>query len=151
LLRSNTPILLYFIYCGISFLWSDFPDVAFKRWIRALGDLVMVMVILSDPDWLAALKRLFVRVGFLLLPLSILLIRYYRDLGRTYSPWDGELAYTGVTTSKNELGMVCAIFGLASAWRFLLAYRGEEGTRKAGPLIAHGALMVIALWLLQMA
>src|SRR5260370_36837140 len=25
LLRSNTPILMYFLYCGISIIWSDFP------------------------------------------------------------------------------------------------------------------------------
>src|SRR5882762_632237 len=38
LLRSNLPILIYFFYCGISFIWSDFPDVSFKRWFRAVGD-----------------------------------------------------------------------------------------------------------------
>src|ERR1700737_2533529 len=43
LLRSNSAVLLYFFYCGISSVWSDFPDVAFKRWIRGSGDLVMVL------------------------------------------------------------------------------------------------------------
>jgi len=36
LLRSNLPILLYFFYCGVSVIWSDFPDVSFKRWFRAM-------------------------------------------------------------------------------------------------------------------
>ena len=85
LLRSNAPILLYFLYCGVSALWSDFPDVAFKRWFRACGDVVMVLIVLSDPDWLAALRRLLSRLGFLLVPLSILFIRYYPELGRRYS------------------------------------------------------------------
>src|SRR5207302_1906052 len=45
-------------------------------------------------------------------------------------------------------GMVCLVFGLGSAWRFLQAFRGGERTRRVGRLIAHGALLAMALWLL---
>jgi len=30
LLRSNAPLVLFFLYCGISTLWSDYTDVSFK-------------------------------------------------------------------------------------------------------------------------
>ena len=66
----------------VSLLWSDFPDVAFKRWTKALGDLVMVLVVLSDREPISAVKRLFSRTEFLLIPLSVLLIKYYPTLGR---------------------------------------------------------------------
>jgi len=102
LLRSNLPVLLYFLYCGISVLWSDFPDVAFKRWFRALGDVVMVLIVLSDPDWIVAFRRLLARVGFVLVPLSILFIRYYPELGRAYTR-SGSPTWTGVATDKNGL------------------------------------------------
>src|SRR5258708_7250532 len=46
--RSNLPILLYLFYCGISVIWSDYPDVSFKRWFRTVGDVVMVLIVLSD-------------------------------------------------------------------------------------------------------
>jgi exopolysaccharide production protein ExoQ len=147
LLRSNLPILLYFLYCGISMLWSDFPDVAFKRWFRALGDVVMVLIVLSDPDWSVAFRRLLARVGFVVLPLSILLIRYFPEYGRTYS-LAGVPAWTGVATDKNALGMICLVFGLASIFRFLQVYRGEESVRKTGPLIAQGVLITMTLYLL---
>ena len=75
----NAPILLFFSYCAVSILWSDYPDVALRRWIKALGDLVMVMIILTDPEPLAALKRFLARTGFLLVPVSVLLIKYYPD------------------------------------------------------------------------
>jgi len=39
-LRANGAILLFFLYCGASVLWSDYPDVAFKRWTKALAGLV---------------------------------------------------------------------------------------------------------------
>src|SRR5260370_1969611 len=44
LLRANAPILLFFLYCAASILWSDYPDISFTRWIKALGDVVMRMV-----------------------------------------------------------------------------------------------------------
>src|SRR3989454_10571239 len=147
LLRANGPILLFFLYCSVSVLWSDYPEVAFKRWIRALGDIVMVLVILTDTDPSAAVKRLLARSGFLLIPLSVLLIKYYPDLGRSYGPWTGTPYYTGVTTGKNGLGFVCLVFGLASFWRVLEASRGEGGGRRVGPMIAHGTILGMALWL----
>jgi len=151
LLRANGPILVFFFYCAVSTLWSDFPDVAFKRWIKALGDLVMVLVVLTDMDPSAAVKRLLDRAGFLLIPFSVLLIKYYPDWGRGYLPWVWTPYYTGVTTNKNLLGMISLIFGLGSAWRIFEELRSGNGKRRAGPLIAHGALFAMVLWLFWVA
>ena len=79
--RQNTPILLFFAYCAVSTLWSDYTDVSFKRWIKAVGDLVMALIVLTDANPFAALKRLMAQVGFVLIPASILLIKYYPGLG----------------------------------------------------------------------
>src|SRR5437867_6169066 len=146
-LRLNGPILLFFLYGAVSVLWSDYPDVAFKRWTKAVGDIVMVLVVLSDPDPSAAVKRLLARPGFLLIPFSVLLIKYYPDLGQAYNPWTWGAYYTGVATGKNGLGLVCLIFGLGSLWRFLEAFRSGERPLMTGPLIAHGAVLAMALWL----
>src|SRR3989475_12375949 len=151
LLRANWPLLVFFSYCAISVLWSDYPFVAFKRWTKAVGDLVMVLVVLTDPEPTAALKRFIARLGFLLIPLSILLIGYYPGVGWSYIPSTGAPYYMGVATGKNGLGIVCLVFGLGSLWRFLEALHSEERPRRAGPLIAHGAILAMALWLLYMA
>src|SRR5439155_27322185 len=146
LLRKNGPILLFFGYCGVSVLWSDYAEVAFKRWVKDLGDLVMVMVILTEPDALQAVSRLLKWTAFLLIPLSILFCKYYPDIGRAYRPWTWDPYYTGVTNNKNSLGMLCMLLGLGSLWRFLVALRGGRATRK--PLIAHGTILTMVLWLL---
>src|SRR5207249_2294409 len=150
-LRANGPILLFFLYGAVSVLWSDYPDVALKRWTKALGDIVMVLVVLTDPDPSAAVKRLLARTGFLLIPLSVLLIKYYPELGRGYSTWTYLPYYSGVADGKNGLGLVCLIFGLGSLWRFLEAFQSGERPHMAGPLIAHGAILAMALWLFWMA
>jgi exopolysaccharide production protein ExoQ len=142
---------LYFVYCLVSILWSDFPFVGLKRWIRAIGDIVMVLVVLTDRDWLLARKRVYAWAAFVLLPVSVLLIRYYSELGRVYSIFDGQVYWTGVTTNKNELGMICMIFGLASVSRILDIYLGREGSRKSGLLTAHLIIVAMAIWLLHVA
>lgn len=149
--RANAPLLLYFAYCLASLAWSDYPLVGFKRWIRAIGDVVMVLIVLTDWDWLIAWRRLYAWAAFLLLPISIFLIRYYPELGRSYSIFDGTPSWTGVTTSKNELGMICMIFGLASLSRILDICWGQEGRGNAKLLTAHGIIVVMAMWLIHVA
>jgi exopolysaccharide production protein ExoQ len=148
ILRMNWPILLYVLYCAISIIWSDHPDVAFKRWIKSWGDYVMVLIMLTDRDRLQAIKQVFARVGIVLLSLSILFIKYYPDLGRAYaSHWEGTVFFVGVASDKNMLGMCCMVFGFAAFWRVLMAWSGPRA--KWGKLLfVHGILFAFAFWLL---
>ena len=54
-----------------------------------MGDLAMVLVVLTDPDPKLAFKRLLTRAGFLLVPLSVLLIKYYPELGKDITTGPG--------------------------------------------------------------
>ncbi|HLH03511.1 MAG TPA: O-antigen ligase family protein [Bryobacteraceae bacterium] len=126
LLRSNASIVLFFLYCALSLLWSDFPDVGFKRLTKAIGDLVMILIVLSEPEPLAAIERLIARTAYLLIPLSVLLIKYFPDLGVQYSPWGGKPDYRGVTANKNSLGCICLCLGLGLVWRLIAAYRNRD-------------------------
>jgi O-antigen ligase len=148
LLRANGPIVLFLLFCAASVLWSDYPDIAFKRWIKSLGDYVMILIVLTDPDRISAIKRVLARAGFVLLPGSVLLIKYFPELGRKYAThWDSTVYFTGVSADKNMLGVACLIFGLGSMWRFLQELRAGKGQRRNGSLIAHGAVIAIDCWL----
>jgi O-antigen ligase len=146
-LWANGPLLLFLFYCASSVLWSDYPTVAFKRWIKFAGSLVMIQVVLTDPTPSAAVKWLLARAAFLLIPLSVLLGKYYPELGRNYHPYTWVQLYHGVAIGKNGLGVLCLVFGLGSLWRFLEAFRNGGRLRMTGPLIAHGAVLAMALWL----
>ena len=152
LLGRNIPIVLFFIYCAASVLWSDYPDVAFKRWIKALGDLVMVLIVLTDNDPLGAIKRLLSRTGFLLIPSSILLIRYYPFLGRDWKV-DGRPVFVGVTSDKNALGVLCLIFGLGAGWRLLNGLREQKPPPPPNrrSFLAQGVLFTMVMWLFWVA
>jgi exopolysaccharide production protein ExoQ len=147
LLRSNAAVLMFFSYCALSVLWSDYPEASLKRWIKATGDLVMVLIVLTDSDPLAALRRLVVRVGFVLVPASVLLIKYFPALGRVYNIWTWTPMFVGVTDHKNTLGMVCMVLGLGLGWCFLLAYRDHEDKHRARHLFAYGSVLAMIVWL----
>ena len=151
LLRANLPVILFFVYGAISTTWSDFPEVAFKRWIKALGDLVMVLIVLSDVDPAAAVKRLLARTSFLLVPLSILLIKYYPALGRGYNHFTWTPYYSGAATDKNGLGLLCLVCGLGVLWQVYRVLHSEGTPHKRRHLIAHGVLLAMAVWTLWMA
>ncbi len=147
LLRANLPMVAFFAYCGYSVLWSDYPDVAFKRWTKAVGDLVMILIVLTDPDPSAALKRFLMRIGLLLVPPSILLIKYYPQLGQGWAGVQGKVFFHGVALNKNLLGIACLVAGIGCAWRLIEAFRDRQDARKAGPLIAQGVLLAMVLLL----
>jgi O-antigen ligase len=140
LLRANGPILLFLFYCGLSVLWSDLPDVAFKRWIRVVGDIAMVLVVLTDPRPGAAVKGLLTRTGFVILPASILVDIGRGTIGREY--------HFGLTTNKNLFGLISLVLGLGAVWSFLGISQGAESKGRTIRLAAYGSMAVMAVWCL---
>jgi exopolysaccharide production protein ExoQ len=112
----------------------------------------MVLIVLTELDQSAAFKRLFTRVGFVLLPVSVLFLKYYPEWGRDYHRQVGlwTPGYIGVTNSKNLLGMITLLFGLAFVWSFLQAWQSRKLDRKNRPLIAYGILLAMVVWLFWM-
>jgi O-antigen ligase len=151
LIGKNLPILLYFSYCAVSILWSDYSLIATKRWIKSIGDLVMVAIVLTEPDPLTSIRKWLSRAAFLLLPLSILLIKYYPSLGRSYNAWTWLPEYDGVATFKNLLGMTCLVCGLGSLWSFYGAFRDKDMPSRWRHVAAHGVVLVTLGWLLHIA
>ena len=146
ILSKNRLIIAFVLYCALSAFWSDFPGITLKRWIKSLGDYVMVLIILSDQDWVANIKKVFSSVSFILIPLSVLFVKFYPDLGRHYATW-GTQSYVGVASDKNMLGMICMIFGLAASWRMIHAFCAKSRNRSR-VYIVHGTIFLMAIWLL---
>jgi len=82
----------------------------------------MVLIVVTDRQPMAALRRLFSRTAFIMLPASILLIKYYGNLGRAFDPY-GWMELTGVATNKNSLGVVTFVLLLGVVWRILSLVR----------------------------
>jgi O-antigen ligase len=149
LLKLSGPILVYYFYCLASVAWSPFPDPAFKRWTKYVGDLVMVLIVLTDLQPLAAIRRIFSRVGFLILPLSVAFIRY-TPMGRGYDP-SGDPANIGVTLNKNALGLITFLILIGALWNLRALLADKTAQSRGRRLVAQGTLFVFGLAVLQMA
>jgi len=144
-------LLLLYGYYLLSTLWSDYTYVSFKRWFKDAGDIVMILVLLTEADPVEAVRAVFIRCVYVIVPVSVLFIKYYPALGRYTHRWTYETFYSGVTVNKNSLGLMAMLSALLLVWQVVDVYpqRGKPFSfRSSWPdLIVVG----MCLWLLQMA
>lgn len=133
-----------------SVVWSDFPFVTFKRWVRDVGNYLVILVVLSDPFPLEAIRTVLRRLSYLLISLSVVLIKYFPALSKSWDPWTGVAEYSGVTTGKNMLGVLCLVSGLFFFWDTVTRWadRRRQGTRRI--ILVNIAFLAMVLWLLHM-
>jgi hypothetical protein len=147
--RRNWVIFVFLVYCGVSILWSDFAAVSFKRWIKGLGDYIMVLVVVTEAVPAESVKTIIRRCAIILVPFSILLIRYF-PYGRIFTPW-GQGEYVGVTTSKNMLGTLSLIFGLYLLWSLLTGQIKRDGSYDRKELYTYLFYLLLIVWLFRYA
>lgn len=116
ILAGNAMLVAFLAYALLSVGWSDYPTIAFKRWVRDFGVYLIVLVALSDPYRPDAAMLLLRRTCFVLVSLSVILAKYYPELAREYGPSGGQAYFIGVATSKNTLGALCLVSGLYFTW-----------------------------------
>jgi exopolysaccharide production protein ExoQ len=148
--HSNRWLTIFLLYCLVAIVWSEFPFIAFKRWIKVLGNVLMVLIVLTDPDPREALRGLLKRSAYVFVPLSLLLIIFYPEYGQTFDPTSGS-SPIGVTDNKNTLGHVCMILGLFLFWNTLLAFHRENPRARRGELFWSAVFLGMTCWLLLIA
>jgi O-antigen ligase len=147
-MTRNAWLLLLFVFAAASALWADDPFLSFKRWLKGAGNVVMALIILTEKRPYQALGFVLRRLAYVLLPLSVLFIRYYPDLGRSYHM--GTPMFTGVALQKNTLGQLCMLLGVYFSWELL--FRGLKPVSSEGriPVSVGFIILPMLLWLLYM-
>jgi exopolysaccharide production protein ExoQ len=153
IIAKNRWLFALFFLLGVSAIWSDYPFVSFKRWIKDFGNVIMALVLLSEADPVAAVKSVFLRTAYVLIPFSLVFCRYFADIGRSYNRWTGEVSYCGVTTNKNELGMTLAVCAIILIQRLQEVFRRKRPGDRAGRDSPVGPVLIGLMggWLLHMA
>jgi len=149
--RGKIWFAAFFVYCCISIIWSDYPLVSFKRWIRELGNLIMIVILLTEKDPRMAIRAVLARYAYFAILLSIVLIWYFPDLGTYYNRDFSEFGISGITTHKNELGSAMFICGMFLTWELL--YMREDEGKKPGmtDFIILILLLAMVVWLVVLA
>jgi exopolysaccharide production protein ExoQ len=146
-IQDNRWLIIFLLYCFISIAWSDFPFVAFKRWIKILGHPIMALIVLTEPNLEQAVKTLLKRCAYVVVPVSILFIKYYPQLGRGFDAWTGEPFNTGITTNKNALGADCLILGYFFVWYLLQTWQTERSSWRRNELRLIVGFLIGIWWL----
>ena len=146
----NWALTALLSFALLSVMWSDFSLIAFKRWFRDLGNYLMIIVVLSDPRPLEAVRTLLRRLCFLLIPLSIVLVKYYPEIGNHYDSWTGVASYAGATTSKNMLGVACLISALFLFWDTVTRWPERKQRRTKWIILMNIAFVAMTLWLMNL-
>lgn len=114
--RENRWLIILFLFMLLSVSWSDYPWVSFKRLVKSFSSVVMVLVVLTDADPFTAIDTILRRGAYLLVPFSIIIIKYFREIGVEFD-WSGTgVAWNGVTMSKNMLGQMALTSALCFVW-----------------------------------
>ena len=107
----------------------------------------MALIVLTEPNLEEALIQLMKRCAYVVVPVSVLFIKYYLDLGVRYDPWSGSQMRVGITTGKNELGADCLILGFFFFWYLLQIWRTERSARRRNELRLIAAFLLMIGWL----
>lgn len=148
-LRENKWLVAVLMYSLVSTLWSDITLIALKRWVRSSIVVIMGSVLVSENRPREALESVLRRSAYVLIPFSILLIKYYPALGVDYGRWSGLQMWIGVTVHKNTLGRLCLIASAFILWAEYCRVRGgNQGTDRYVRL-ADLSVLALALFLLK--
>lgn len=147
--RTNLPIFLFFIFIGLSAFWADYPGATLRKWIKVTGNVVMVLIVLSEINYKEAISLLLRRCTYIVIPLSVVFIKYFREIGVGFGVHSGATYLTGVTLGKNQLARICFICLFYIIWDFLNYKKNSEDRsyRKIDGFIDL-SLIVAMLWIL---
>ena len=150
-ISHNWVLMAYLLFALASVMWSDFPLVTFKRWFRDFGNYVAILVILSEPDPLESFRTVFRRLGFALIPLCEVLIKYFPAIGMQFDIWQGTPSCIGPTTSKNMLGLLCMVFGLFFFWDTAERWAKRKDKRTRRIILLNLIYFAMTIWVLNLA
>ncbi|HXR47144.1 MAG TPA: O-antigen ligase family protein [Candidatus Limnocylindrales bacterium] len=151
IIKLNRALIIFHLYLLISVLWSDYPLVSFKRWVKDFGTVVMILIVLTEGNPYNAIKRIFSMCTYALIPLSLLFVKYYSEIGRYYDRYEGHAYYCGITMNKNALGVLAMVSGIFLIWRLSVIWKLMPSRQRSIGILANAVVLVMCIWLLDIA
>lgn len=146
---ANIALTIFLLYFGVSVYWSANPEGSFKRWLKLVSLVLIVSVILSEKDPMEAIRAVYVRCAYVLIPLSLVFARYYPNWGRFYHS-AGDMEIIGVTTQKNSLGELVMVCGFFLVWDYLEGRRAGAKCQWRPQLWERLILLLMSAWVLYL-
>jgi O-antigen ligase len=147
-IRESLPLFIMVLFMLASVLWAKAPMGALKGWMRELLAILMAFSVLSEPFPKQAIESVIRRTTYILIPFSLVLIKYFPHLGIEYTRWSGERMWIGVTLQKNSLAQLCYISIFFLIWSLTKRRNNRERTNWKYENHAELLLLAISIYLL---
>ncbi len=147
-LKESPWLLALIVFMLVSIIWSEIPDVSLKRWIKELLAVLMALVVFSEPRPRQAMESLFRRTTYILIPFSLILIKYFPVYGVDYGPWSGEQEWIGVAQQKNSLASLCVVSAIFLIWSLVKRWQDKGPSVWKYQVHAEALLLLLTLYLL---
>jgi hypothetical protein len=82
MIRENKLPVFILVFMLISILWTDDIGTSFKRWFREVIAFLMACMVVSESNPKEAVITILRRISYILVPLSLILIKYFPAYGR---------------------------------------------------------------------
>jgi exopolysaccharide production protein ExoQ len=147
LINTNKLLIGFIVYLGITAFWSELGGASIRKWVRLVGNIVMAAVIVTEPQPLEAIKSLFRRATYFLIPMSVMWIKYFPELGVIYTK-GGEKLWTGVAVYKNGLAQLVLVMTFSLGFVAVTAWRERSGIKQT-TILYNTIILLMCLWLLK--
>lgn len=148
-IKENIWLIFLVGYLFISTLWSSMFSISFTRFVRETPALIMAFIILSEHNPHEAMLSLLRRTTYILIPFSMLLIKYFPEYGVQYSRWSGEISWIGVTMQKNSLGRLCIVAAFFLIWSLIRRRQMPNTPDVKFQTVSEIFLLALTFWLLK--
>ena len=146
-IKENPWLYLLIGYMLGSVFWSDIPFISLKRWVRELVAVLMAFIVLSEQYPRQAIESLFKRAIYILIPLSLILIKYFPEYGVQFRN-QGGLMWIGVTLQKNGLGRLCMIAVFFLSWKLVRRWQGKDIPVSKYQTLADLSILILTLYIM---
>ncbi len=149
MLKSNWIVTLIITYMLISVVWSQYPAISFRRWGREAIAIIIALLLVSENDPPRILTSAIKKSIYCSIPLSLLLIKYYPEYGRSYHRWTGEVEWSGIAHTKNSLAMLCSITILFLLWSFSWAMKKSKAFSSNKTFLIDLSILALGAYLMM--
>jgi O-antigen ligase len=144
---KNKGLMVLYVLLALSSIWAAESFPTLKRAVKDFGSVMVVLVLLTEKDPVEEIRTVFVRVSYLLLPLSVIFIRYFPEIGRRPSR-GGDNMFNGVAWHKSNLGALVFIFGLFILIDLVKLYKSSGGRDQRIGIWIRVVLLAMGFWLM---
>lgn len=149
IIQSNAWLFVFYAFWATSIAWSDYPLITFKRLFKDLGNVIMVLLVLTDKKPEETARAVCVRFAYICIPLSVVFIRYFPEWGRIYVGEHRDIPMLiGIATQKNLLGILVLISAMFILWEVLDRSNRDKGTGRRYTLVSHLFVLMLCWYLL---